>query len=128
MDLHDFTNRLKVLRALDRDILIVAGLGYMLDDREWVYFREDPAKWLCAAEDADTASVWALVESRCKPANPLVDPSPLDGHLEPQAKKRGDDALLLSAAISLKRIADALTGKTDGSTASLFQFIAERMP
>lgn len=60
---------------------------------------------------------------------PSDEPHILDGKLEPELKHSTDDrAVFYSMAISLKRIADALTGsdQNQGMAASLF-YIEQRL-
>lgn len=64
MDQRAFENRVKILRSIDRDELVSAGLDCVEDDRVWVAFREDPAGWLLRADDALGGLLWALVERR----------------------------------------------------------------
>jgi hypothetical protein len=127
VDRHEFENRLKVLHSLDRHELVEAGLGHMADDRHWVAFREKPAAWLLNAEDHNAAAVWALVESRCAPVLVAGDNVAEIHLLEPGSRDALPDAIT-SAAISLKRIADVLTGdnQNSGLIGAMFDIAASR--
>ncbi len=118
MDLHEFTNRLKVLRSIDADEFYDA-VG--AEGANWHLFREDPWGFVCMTNDETAAKLWALVESRCKPALPERSPETPQGYdalLEPGALAyavgQQDAPSARSTAISLKRIADALTGNDPG--------------
>ena len=62
MTLTEFLNALRILRCIDRGVLIDAGLD--LSGLEWRDFRDEPFKWLCLANSHDGELVWQIVKSR----------------------------------------------------------------
>lgn len=71
MDLQEFLNRTKILRSIDRDELVKAGVD-MNDDRRWVEFMEQPIPFLIRTDDDVAAKIWAIVEKRAgEPKAPI---------------------------------------------------------
>ena len=62
MTLTEFLNALRILRCIDRGVLIDAGLD--LSGLEWRDFRDAPYKWLCLASGHDGELVWSIVQRR----------------------------------------------------------------
>lgn len=60
MDLQDFLNRVKILRSIDSDELVKAGLTH----NQWLTFTADPAAFLIRQDDEVVSKVWAIVEGR----------------------------------------------------------------
>ena len=59
---HDFFNRLRILRAIDRHEM--AAVGIDMEGDAWPTFRDDPFRWAIAADDDEQAALWSIIERR----------------------------------------------------------------
>lgn len=74
--LHDFHNRLRIMRSIDRRELEAAGVidvprgmdvyeGCMREpNAKWARFERDPFDFLIRADDPTAQAIWSIIEAR----------------------------------------------------------------
>ena len=69
-DFQLFLNGLKILRGLDRDVLVKAGVLVKADHFGWILARDHSETFfreVCYRDDDLAAALWRLIESRQSP-------------------------------------------------------------
>lgn len=64
MDLQHFLNRSKVLRSIDQDELVAAGIKIMSAQAQYRSFMADTIGFLAWTDDATAEIIWGIVEKR----------------------------------------------------------------
>lgn len=66
MELREFHNALRVMKNIDRDELVAAGVMPRADHNEWGEFRRNPYNWFLRKPDSICKKVWGIMERRMK--------------------------------------------------------------
>lgn len=61
-DLAIFTNRLRMLRSIDRHELVQARVMPVDDEATWTWFRRNPYDYMIRASDQARAAVWTIIQ------------------------------------------------------------------
>ena len=62
----EFHNALRILRSIDRDELVNAGILPDNDHNAWGAFRRDPYGWFIRAPETKSLKLWELIQKRNK--------------------------------------------------------------